>query len=158
MENKEKNPINPIDPLQVSDRPNTLAYPHHRGSAPVKPTKEGVVQSRALQQMEDQVEMQRSQLMDHIELIKSQLEDLNHRVDISHLIYQSRMGFHPTPSSIYHLYLKNDQTLLSMIGPEEWSLEDKAWLATVQLLSDHTWKILKCVENLETILIEHNKT
>ena len=76
-------------------------------------------------------------------LIK-QAEEIKHRVDISERIYQAEIKFKPTIGHTYHLYQKNDGAeVLSFISPKEWgaTMPFEKHLATVKLLSDHTWHI-----------------
>ena len=47
---------------------------------------------------------------------------------------------------IYYLYEKKDgKNILSMISPKEWgnTIPYEKYLATIKLLSDHTWEILE---------------
>lgn len=54
---------NPIDPDKITDQPGSLPYPHHRGSAVIKTTKESVIKSRALSAMEEQTNLQLDQII-----------------------------------------------------------------------------------------------
>ncbi|MCB0663271.1 MAG: DUF2452 domain-containing protein, partial [Saprospiraceae bacterium] len=67
------------------------------------------------------------------------------RVEISENIYQAEMNFKPLMGHTYHLYQRTSGAfVLSMIGPTEWGKNSPfQFLATVKLLSDHTWDILE---------------
>ncbi len=133
---------NPIDPDTITENPNTLPYPHHRGSAMIKTSKESVVKSRALSAMEDQTQMQLDQIKKQIELLAQQAHEIKERKELSFKIYTAKMSFAPLINHIYFLYQNEDEsTVLSMIGPNEWgkSKPFNKFLAKIKLLADHTW-------------------
>lgn len=133
---------NPIDPDAITENPSSLPYPHHRGSAVIKTSKESVVKSRALSAMEDQTQMQLDQIKKQIELLAKQANEIKERKELSFKIYSAKMNFTPLINHIYYLYEnENETTVLSMIGPEEWgrSKPFKNFIAKIKLLADHTW-------------------
>ena len=133
-------------PDNVTDTPSTLPYAHHAGSALIKPEDKGKLKGRALRAMSEQTNMQMDQIREQIELLATQAKALQDRVDISEKIYQAEVNFEPLIGHIYHLYEKESgMWTLSMIGPNDWgrSMKYKAYIATVKLLADHTWDILK---------------
>lgn len=137
---------NPIDPDKITENPSSLEYPHHAGSALVKPEDKGKIKGRALAAMEFQTDMQLDQIYQQMQLLAEQAKKLNLRKDISELIYQAEMRFEPLINHIYHLYKKEDSTyLLSLIAPDQWGRSKKSfdYLATVRLLADHTWDVLE---------------
>lgn len=137
---------NPIDPDKITENPSSLEYPHHAGSALVKPEDKGKIKGRALAAMEHQTDMQLDQIYQQMQLLAEQAKKLNLRKDISELIYQAEMRFEPLINHIYHLYKKEDSTyLLSLIAPDQWGRSKKSfeYLATVRLLADHTWDVLE---------------
>ena len=137
---------NPIDPDKITETPSSLEYPHHAGSALVKPEDKGKIKGRALSAMEFQTDMQLDQIYQQMQLLAEQAKKLNSRKDISEMIYQAEMRFEPLINHIYHLYKKEDSTyLLSLIGPNQWGRSKKSFdfLATVRLLADHTWDVLE---------------
>ncbi|PWH87019.1 DUF2452 domain-containing protein [Brumimicrobium oceani] len=144
-ENKHKDFINPIDPDHITENPHNLPYPHTQGSALVKPVDEGKVKGRALNAMEHQTDMQLKQLYDQMNLLASQAKGLQDRKVISEKIYNAEMRFEPLINHIYYLYQKDDKNyLLSLIAPDQWGRSKKTfeYVATVQLLADHTWDVL----------------
>ena len=96
--------INPIDPDSITENPGTLPYPHHRGSAVIKTTKESVIKSRALSAMEEQTDLQMNQIKEQIELLAKQANELQERKRLSLKIYEAKMNFAPIISNIYFLY------------------------------------------------------
>ncbi len=144
MENEEF--INPIDIDKVAQNPGLLPYAHTLSSGVIKPDDMGKVKSNALLAMEQQTDMQLRQIQEQIELLYKQAQDIKARTDISVWIYQAQMGFNPLVGHVYHLYEKEDGNhFLSMVSPTEWgrSRSFKRFVATVKLLADHTWDILK---------------
>ena len=137
---------NPIDPDKITENPNTLEYPHHAGSALVKPEDKGKIKGRALAAMEHQTDMQLDQIYEQMQLLAAQAKKLNLRKNVSELIYQAEMRFEPLINHIYHLYRKEDGNyLLSLIAPDQWGRSKRSFefLATVRLLADHTWDVLE---------------
>jgi len=137
--------INPIDPEKIAENPGLLPYAHHAGSMPIKPEDEGKLKSRALRAMEYQTDVQLKQIYDQIQLLAVQAKSIQERKEISEMIYRCNLKFEPLIHHIYHLYQKESEYLLSLVAPEDWgrSKTSLVYLATVKLLSDHTWEILK---------------
>ena len=137
---------NPIDPDKITENPHSLEYPHHAGSALVKPEDRGRIKGNALSAMEHQTDMQLSQIYQQMQLLADQAKKLNDRKAISEIIYLAEMRFTPLINHIYHLYEKEDRShLLSLIAPNQWGRSKKSFefVATVRLLADHTWDILE---------------
>ena len=138
--------INPIDPDKITENPHSLEYPHHAGSALVKPADKGKIKGRALSAMEHQTDMQLGQIYEQMQLLAEQAKKLNDRKSISEFIYMAEMRFEPLINHVYHLYTKeNGDYLLSLIAPNQWgrSKNNFTFIATVRLLADHTWDILE---------------
>ena len=136
---------NPIDPDKVADNPGVISFPHHVGSAMVKPEDKGKIKGQAMMAMKDQTQREMAQLYEQMRVLAKQAEDIKKRVEVSEKIYLSQVNFEPVINHIYFLYEKKDHTtILSMISPEEWgkTIPFKKYLATVKLLSDHTWDVL----------------
>jgi len=140
---------NPIDDDHITENPQSLEYPHHRGSALVKPEDKGKIKGRALAAMEQQTDRQMEQLQEQIELLAKQAQKLKSRVEVSEKIYQSNINFEPLIGHIYYLY-ENDKKehLMSLLSPNEWgrSLKNR-YVAKVSLLADHTWEVLELNED-----------
>jgi hypothetical protein len=144
--------INPIDPDKITENPHSLEYPHHAGSALVKPEDQGKIKGRALSAMEHQTDMQLSQIYEQMQLLANQAKKLQDRKLVSERIYTAEMRFEPLINHKYHLYKKeNGSFLLSLIGPNQWgrSKHTFEFVATVRLLADHTWDILERNEDLD---------
>jgi len=123
-----------------------LPYAHTLGSPVIKPVDEGKVKGKAMAAMYEQTQNQMDQLREQMQLIADQAQKLHDRVKISEKIYDAKMGFDPLVGHVYFLYVrKNDEYLLSMVGPEEWgkSLPFKSFEGRVKLLADHTWELLR---------------
>lgn len=136
---------NPIDPDKITETPHSLEYPHHAGSALVKPEDQGKIKAQGLSAMEHQTDMQLGQIYEQMQLLAEQAKKLQDRKSISEFIYTAEMRFEPLINHTYHLYKKENSTyLLSLIGPDQWGRSKKSfeWIATVRLLADHTWDVL----------------
>lgn len=141
---KFKDFVNPIDKDKITENPSTLPYAHTVGGAVIKPTKEGVIRSRALTAMEEQTDMQLSQIKEQIDLLARQAQEIQDRKELAAQIYSAKMGFKPEINHVYHLYVNaEDNYVLSMIGPKEWQKPKfQEFIHSVKLLADHTWQIV----------------
>ncbi|MEP7320734.1 MAG: DUF2452 domain-containing protein [Saprospiraceae bacterium] len=150
MDNIEEEKFkNPIDQSLIAANPGSLPYAHHAGSAIIRPDDLGKVRGLAMKAMYQQTEIQLQQLKDQIELLLNQSKNIHSRIQVSEQIYLAAIGFDPVINHIYHLYSRKTDSawVLSMVHPGEWGRKQPFhYLATVRLLADHTWEILKTRE------------
>jgi len=135
---------------KITDNPGLIQYPHHVGSALVKPEDKGKIRGRAMAAMHDQTTRQMRQIFEQMKTLANQAKDLKRRVEISESIYQAILNFEPVISHEYFLYRKEKgKDVVSMISPDEWGERNpfEAYLAKVKLLSDHTWEVLDSNED-----------
>ncbi|MEX1188084.1 MAG: DUF2452 domain-containing protein [Bacteroidia bacterium] len=143
---KEDEFHNPIDGTKIAQNPGLLPYAHTLSSGVIKPADKGKIKSNALLAMEQQTDMQLRQLEEQIKLLYKQAKDIKERTDISLWIYEADMGFDPLIGHTYHLYEKSGgKHFLSMVAPSEWgrSGSSNIFVATVKMMADHTWEVLK---------------
>lgn len=129
---------------KITTSPSTLPYGHHVGSAVIKPEDKGRNKGLAVTAMHEQSQMQLNKVYEQVKVLLRQAEDIKGRVEISEMIYEADIKFKPTIGHTYYLYQKKDgERLLSFISPKEWggNMPFEKYLATVKLLSDHTWYI-----------------
>lgn len=141
--------VNPIDKDLVATNPGSLPYAHHSGSAVIRPDDLGKIRGMALKAMYQQTDVQLHQIKEQIDLLITQSRTLHSRIQISEQIYQAAVGFDPVINHIYHLYSKKTDSswVLSMVAPSEWGRKQPfEFLATVRLMADHTWEVLKTRE------------
>jgi hypothetical protein len=122
---------------------SVLPYSASVAGAVIKATQEGVIRHHALSAMEEQTNMQLTQIRQQIELLAIQAKEIYKRKELSMLVYDAKLSFEPVIGKVYYLYEKEDGShLVSMIGPKEWGkkLPYKTFISAVQLLADHTWK------------------
>ena len=137
--------VNPIDPDKIAENPHLLPYAHTVGGAVIKPEGTGKLKGRALSAMNQQTDMQLSQIYEQMQLLAAQAQKIQTRKSISDYIYQTELRFEPLINHVYHLYRKSDlKLMLSLIGPNSWgkSGAELTFLASVKLLADHTWEVL----------------
>jgi len=145
---------NPIDKDKITENPHNLPYAHNVGGFVIKPIDKGRVKGNSISAMHEQTNVQMKQIYDQMEVLVKQANKLKRRVEISRQIYLAEMRFEPVIAHRYHLYKrKNGNLLLSMISPAEWgrSFPFEKYIASVKLLSDHTWKILNDEEEEDII-------
>ena len=122
---------------------SVLPYAASVSGALIRPNEEGMIKHAALSAMEEQTNMQLTQIRQQIELLAIQAREIQKRKELSHIIYEATLGFNPVIGQKYHLYQRDDGThLISMVSPKEWGdkIPFKTFVATVMLLADHTWK------------------
>ncbi len=122
---------------------SVLPYASSVGSVAIRPTKEGVIKHKALTAMEEQTNMQLDQIKQQIELLARQAQEIRKRKELSMMIYEAGISFKPQIGQVYHVYEKKDSShILSLVAPQEWGGNGpfKQFVASVQLLADHTWK------------------
>ena len=149
MDKGKKIDVNNIDLDELKEKttenPGLTSIPHSVGSALVKPVDKGKIKGRAMAAMKEQTEHQLHQLYEQMQTLVNQASAIKDRVEVSNRIYLAQMNFDPIIGKTYYLYQnKNDQDLLSMVSPEEWGkkLPFKLYIASVKLLSDHTWDVI----------------
>ncbi len=145
--------VNPIDPDKITTNPHAIEYPHHVGSALIRPEDVGKLKGRALTAMEHQTDQQLTQLYEQMQLLAEQAKKINKRKAISERIYQAQFRFDPIINHIYYLYEDFEgKQLLSIIAPHEWGRSSKqtyTYIAKIKLLADHTWDIMDSSPDFE---------
>lgn len=152
MSEKKEKFINPIDPDKIAENPHNLPYAHTVSGVEIKPIDKGKVKGRAVKAMYKQSDMQLEQIRKQIELLAQQAKGIQDRVSISEQIYNAQMNFEPLVGFTYHLYERRDGSdyVLSMVSPEEWGANPPYhFVATVELLADHTWDVLRKADETE---------
>ena len=141
---KESVFVNPIDKTKIAENPGLLPYAHTAGGAIVRPEDKGRIKGNAMTAMYEQTDRQMNQLKDQMETLVAQAKSLQRRKEISEIIYQATLNFRPVMGHIYHLYEKKDGShTVSLIAPDEWGARfPYIFIATAQLLYDHTWEVL----------------
>ena len=137
--------VNPIDKDKVAENPGLLPYAHNVGSISVNPEDVGKLKSRALSAMQEQTTKQLAQIQKQVELLAQQAIEIKKRIEISEKIYTAKMTFEPFVGNVYYLYEQDEIFKLMLIAPDEWGRSKKEslhFIASVRLLSDHTWEVL----------------
>jgi Protein of unknown function (DUF2452) len=145
---KESVFINPIDKTKIAENPGLLPYAHTAGGAIIRPEDKGRIKGNAMTAMYEQTDRQMGQLKEQMETLVAQAKSLQRRKEISEIIYQATLNFRPVMGHIYHLYEKKDGShTVSLIAPEEWGPRPPyIFIATAQLLYDHTWEVMSHAE------------
>lgn len=143
--------VNPIDKDKVAENPGLLPYANHVGSAIIRPIDKGRTKGNAMTAMYQQTEKQLLQIKEQVELLIKQAQSVHDRIDLSEKIYRADIGFKPIVGHTYFLYEKTDHSwFMSLVGPSEWGRSKKfTYLATIQLMADHTWDILEKSADLD---------
>lgn len=148
MTTKQEDFKNPIDKDKIADNPGLLPYAHHVGSAIIKPIDKGKTKGLAMTAMYQQTEGQLNQIKEQVETLIKQAQEIHDRIAISEKIYKADVNFRPIIYKIYYLYERKGKPILSLISPEEWGTNPPyIYLASVQLMADHTWEVLEQIES-----------
>lgn len=141
--------INPIDPDKITDTPHLLPYAHMVGGVKIDPIDRGRAKGIAVTAMYEQTDRQLEQIRRQVELLVQQARDIQTRVKVSEEIYLAEINFEPAIGKDYHLYRRAEGgSVLSLVSPEEWGKKAPyVFVASVRLLSDHTWDVLRRAEN-----------
>ena len=122
---------------------SVLPYSSSVSGAVIKPNEAGVIRHQALSAMEEQTNMQLTQIRQQIELLAIQAKEIQKRKELSMIIYDAKLNFAPVIGQKYFLYEEESGNhLVSMVGSKEWGRKGmpyKSFVAEVKLLADHTW-------------------
>ena len=136
-----------IDPDEVADNPGLLPYAHHVGSAIIRPVDRGRTKGLGMAAMYEQTGVQLNQLKDQVALLLEQAQAIHDRIEVSESIYEAEVGFTPNVSQTYYLYARrggDGGRVMSLVAPAEWGARPPYdFVATVRLLSDHTWEVVE---------------
>ena len=85
-----------------------------------------------------------NQIQKQVELLAQQANELRERIEMSEKIYLADLSFEPLIGHTYHLYIKEGNYKLLLIGPDDWGKLPKTleYVGTVKMLGDHTWEVL----------------
>ena len=102
--------------------------------------------ARGLFTLDGQSDIQASNILEQLEILKKQADSIQEKKRISKIIYQSEIKFEPIVIGIYYLYIRNSsEQFISMIGPTEWGRSQKnslEYIAKIRLQYDHNWEVL----------------
>ncbi|MEM9545827.1 MAG: DUF2452 domain-containing protein [Bacteroidota bacterium] len=147
----KKSNKNSIDIDKVAENPGLLPYAHHVGSAIIKPIDKGRTKGNAMTAMYQQTDNQLTQIKEQVEVLIRQAQEIHDRISISERIYKADCGFKPVINKTYYVYQRKDESwVLSMISPEEWGPKGPyLFVATCELLADHTWSVIDKNEDVQ---------
>ena len=128
-----------IGPSSLSPMPLSV------GSPIIRPEDKNQIKTNAVEAMHHYANQEMAMLKKQADLIMEQVRDIEKRLQVSEKIYQSDMRFTPVIGQIYHVYENDDHYKLSLIGPNEWGRSKTIGkhLASVKLLGDHSWDLIK---------------
>ncbi|MFY8019744.1 MAG: DUF2452 domain-containing protein [Bacteroidia bacterium] len=128
-----------VGPSSLSPMPLSV------GSPIIRPEDKNQIKTNAVEAMHHYANQEMAMLKKQADLIMEQVRDIEKRLQVSEKIYQSDMRFTPVIGQIYHVYENEDHYKLSLIGPNEWGRSKKIGkhLASVKLLGDHSWDLIK---------------
>jgi len=102
-----------------------------------------LVKQDSLTSMRHHANQQIKKLQDHADLLVDQAKEIVERVKLAEKISTAEYGFKPIHLKEYYLYEKDDQLVLTLIGPAEWKSPYGDCIAVVRQLGDSTWEEVK---------------
>ncbi len=116
-------------PDNVADNPGLLPYGSNIGAPSIKIDNiDGWKKFNVLKVNKE--------LNTRFEELKNGYLKLIEEYEWNQLVYSAHYNFEPIIGEIYHLYRKNNKIFLSLIQPEEWTLE---FLGSFKLDSNNKW-------------------
>jgi len=74
--------------------------------------------------------------------LQTQAQELKQRLLITELVHKAKYNFRPVVNNNYWLVDVNGSTILSMLGPNDWSTgcpDNYRYISRVKFLGDYTW-------------------
>lgn len=125
---------------------NISTYPTEVGSAffapvPIKEQKDVMLNiARANAEQEYQ------RIISLVAVLQQQAEELQNRLKITELVHQAKYNYKPVVGNVYWLVETNKETILSHLGPDDWSTgspKDYKYISKLKFLGDFTWIEIK---------------
>ncbi|MBL7836639.1 MAG: DUF2452 domain-containing protein [Bacteroidetes bacterium] len=138
-----------IDPLKkdaIYQGPDKFApIPLSVSSPKINPVDKRLVKANAFETMQYQANQQILMLKKQADLLLEQARQIEERLIVSQKIYEADLNFEPVIGTIYHVYEKNNKTILSLVAPAEWGnkLPFDRHVCSARLLADKSWELLK---------------
>ena len=84
----------------------------------------------------------KTEFIERYEKLKNEYENLTEEIFWNNIIYEINLSYEPTLGNEHYLYFKNNEYLLSIIGPHE-GFNEEYYIGTFKM--DHTgkWNKLK---------------
>lgn len=126
-----------------NDKPDSVVYDLEKGYYQRELTYGSNIGAPSIQ-LEDvkgwkqiQANVANKQFKSKYEELKSEYQKLIQEVNWNDLVYKSIYNFTPVMGEVYHLYIKEDDTMfLSLISPSEWN---KKYIGSFKLESTQKW-------------------
>jgi|APSaa5957512535_1039671.scaffolds.fasta_scaffold52395_3 hypothetical protein len=120
-------------PDNVTDLPASTPYPTNVGAPAF--TLNNIVEFK-----ETRSQAALAHLNTRLEEIKKQYTDLVKLAQDTEQIYRAKYGFKPIVGHSYHLYYNGREEFLSIMSPEEWSVDcDRQYLGSFTFTTDLIW-------------------
>ena len=118
-------------------------YPAHVRTEPAQATEQTARNDQALARSNDAANHEITRLQEQAHQLLEQAERVSHESGIRKKIREAQCGFDPKVGQSYFLYEREQQCVLTLISPDEWSgpAPYGAFLAEVRQLPDFTWEV-----------------
>ena len=138
-----------IDPLKkdaLYQGPDKFSpIPLSVSSPKIQPVDKRLVKATAFETMQYQANQQIMMLKKQADLLIDQARLIEERLIISQRIYEADLNFEPVIGTVYHVYEKDEKTVLSLVSPDEWGrkMPFTRHVCSARLLGDKSWELLK---------------
>ncbi|WP_193212423.1 DUF2452 domain-containing protein [Luteolibacter marinus] len=116
-----------------------LPYPASTLSPRIVPTDLSSFKARGIAEVERDLQQKL------IELREQYLAAIDH-FNWNKLVYEAQIQFEPVVGETYHLYESRGRRMLSMIGPDQWSMPH---LGSFRLNVDRQWQLVAAGEGVD---------
>lgn len=146
LKHQEEPEIDPLKKDALYQGPDKFSpIPLSVSSPKINPVDKRLLKANAFETMQYQANQQIMMLKKQADLLMEQARSIEERLIISQKIYEADINFEPVIGTVYHVYEKNDKTVLSLVGPNEWGrkIPYDRHVCTARLLADKSWELLK---------------
>lgn len=125
---------------------NVSEYPTEVGSAFFAPVAVKEHKDIMLNVARANAEQEYQRIMSLVSVLQDQAEQLRRRLFITDLVHQAHYKFKPVVNSCYWLVDVDGKSILSSLGPDDWSSgcpNNYKYVCQVKFLGDFTWIEIK---------------
>lgn len=121
---------------------NVSQYPTEVGSTFFAPVDVKEQKDLILNVARANAEQEYQRIMGLVRVLQEQAENLQKRLMLTELVHQAKFSFKPVVNSIYWLVDVDGETVLTPLGPNDWSTgypENYKYIDQLRFLGDFTW-------------------
>jgi len=121
---------------------NVSQYPTEVGSTFFAPVDIKEQKDVILNVARANAEQEYQRIMSLVRVLQDQAENLQKRLALTELVHQAKFNFKPVVNSLYWLVETDNETILTPLGPDDWSTSapnNYKYINQLKFLGDFTW-------------------